>query len=253
MIDFCMHHNFGNAAAAFDIKKYDDTYNDATWNVVYVDSHDYGPNNTGGLEKRFDGDQATLAENMTLMFTFRGIPTLYYGTEIQFQKGSQIDASGRSKIPFAQSGRAYYGANIEGSVTASSFGSYDSASGAVKATLDHPLAKHIARLNQIRRAVPALQRGQYSTDGISSSGTAAFKRRYTNAAESIDSFVLVAISGSATFSGIPNGTYTDAVTGSTYSVTGGSLTVSCSGTANARILVLSSSVGKVGTAGTYLN
>jgi glycosidase len=252
VIDFCMHHNFGNAGSAYSVKQYDNTYNDATWNVVYVDSHDYGPNNDGGMGVRFNGSEETLAENMTLMFTFRGIPTVYYGTEVQFQKGKQIEPwYNGNKTTFANSGRAYFGANLEGSVSASAFGSYDSASGTVKSTLDHPLAKHIARLNQMRRAIPALQRGQYSTDDVSASGTAAFKRRYTNTGENVDSFVLVTISGSATFSNIPSGTYTDAVTGATYT-SSGSLTVSCSGQGNARILVLNSSIGKVGTAGTYL-
>ncbi|GAA1783776.1 hypothetical protein GCM10009682_02390 [Luedemannella flava] len=64
---------------------------------------------------------------------------------------------------------------------------------------------------QVRRAVPALRIGQYSTEGVS--GGMAYKRRYTSG--SVDSFVLVTVSGSATFTGIPNGTYTDAVTGGT--------------------------------------
>lgn len=36
-------------------------------------------------------------------------------------------------------------------------------------------------------------------------GPATFKRRYTNAATGIDSFALVTVSSSATFTGIPNG------------------------------------------------
>ena len=44
IIDMRMHMNFGDAGNAFgNGKDSDDSYNDATYNVVYVDSHDYGP------------------------------------------------------------------------------------------------------------------------------------------------------------------------------------------------------------------
>nr|BFE70858.1 hypothetical protein GCM10020092_041590 [Actinoplanes digitatis] len=45
VIDMRMHMNFGEANNAFyNGKDSDDSYNDATYNAVYVDSHDYGPN-----------------------------------------------------------------------------------------------------------------------------------------------------------------------------------------------------------------
>lgn len=45
VIDMRMHMNFSDANNAFwNGKDSDDSYNDATYNVVYVDSHDYGPN-----------------------------------------------------------------------------------------------------------------------------------------------------------------------------------------------------------------
>ena len=155
---------------------------------------------------------------MSLMWTFRGIPTLYYGSEIEFQAGKQIDCG--PTCPLATTGRAYYGDHLAGSVTAADFGVVGSASGAVATTLHKPLVKHLQRLNQIRRAVPALQKGQYSTEGIS--GAMAYKRRYTSGA--VDSFALVTVSGGATFTGIPNGTYMDAVTGDVKTVTDGTLT-----------------------------
>jgi hypothetical protein len=68
--------------------------------------------------------------------------------------------------------------------------------------------------------------------------------------------VLVAVSGSATFTNIPNGTYVDAVIGATTTVTSGSLTVSVSGTGNLRAYVLNTSLtaapGKIGTTGNWL-
>ncbi|BCJ45843.1 alpha-amylase [Actinoplanes ianthinogenes] len=248
IIDMRMHMNFGDAQNAFSNgKDSDDSVNDATYNVVYVDSHDYGPNKSS---TRYSGGTDAWAENMSLMWTFRGIPTLYYGSEIEFQAGKQIDCG--PTCPLATTGRAYYGDNLTGSVTASDYGVVSSATGNVATTLSKPLVKHLQRLNQIRRAVPALQMGQYSIDGVS--GGMAYKRRYT--AGGVDSFALITVSGSATFSGIPNGTYVDAVTGDRKVVTGGSLSISLSGKGNLRVYVLDQTgnpaPGKVGADTTYL-
>ena len=91
VIDFPLHYNFGNAATAYRLAKSGDMkYNDATYNVVYVDSHDYGPQQTDD-KLRFGGSDAQWAENLSLMFTFRGIPCLYYGSEVGFRRGAPID------------------------------------------------------------------------------------------------------------------------------------------------------------------
>ena len=124
--------------------------------------------------------------------------------------------------------------------------------------MEKPLPKHLADLNKIRRAVPALQKGQYSNDGCN--GNMAYKRRFTDSANGIDSFVLVTVSGGATFSGVPGGTYVDLVTGDSKNVSeGGTLTASCSGRGNARIYVLQNDTAKafgadgvIGTSGGYL-
>ncbi|WP_405763268.1 alpha-amylase family glycosyl hydrolase [Streptomyces sp. NBC_01420] len=243
IIDMRMHMNFGDATNAFNNgKDSDDSTNDATYNVVYVDSHDYGPNKSS---ERYAGGTDAWAENMSLMWTFRGIPTLYYGSEIEFQAGKKIDCG--PTCPLATTGRAYYGDHLAGSVTASEFSQVDSASGEVANTLAQPLVKHLQRLNQIRRAVPALQMGQYSTDGIT--GQMAYKRRYTSG--TTDSFALVTVTGGASYTGIPNGTYKDAVTGDTRVVTDGKLTVDAPGKGNMRVYVLNGP-GKIGTAGPYL-
>ena len=249
VIDFPMHWSFRDAGGAFSVAtRGDKYYNDATWNVTYVDSHDYAPDNAPE-NQRFAGSQDTWAENLSLIFTFRGIPCIYYGSEIEFQKGQLIDKG--PSIKLSESGRAYYGDHIEGNIVTSDFTVFN-ASGAVAETLKYPLAQHIIRLNRIRQAVPALRKGQYSTEGCS--GSFAFKRRYTDA--DTDSFALVTISGRATFSGIPNGTYVDAVTGDTKTVSNGTLTASCSGKGNLRVYVLSTSKtpapGRVIPNGKYL-
>ena len=251
VIDFTMHHNFRSAGEAWNIaqKGNDQYYNDATWNVVYVDSHDYAPNGAPE-DKRFSGDESTLAENWSLMFTHRGVPCIYYGSEIQFKKGCVIDNGPNTSL--INTGRAYFGGYIKGSVNVTDFATYSNATGNMAATLSHPLAKHVQRLNKIRQAVPALRKGQYSMEGCN--GSFAFKRRYTDA--TTDSYALVCISGGATFSGIENGTYVDCVTGETKTVTNGTLSVSCSGKGNMRVYVLNTTKtpapGKVGVDGKYL-
>ena len=250
VIDFPMHWNFGSTSEAWNIRSGDKYYNDATYNVVYVDSHDYAPD--GAPEsQRFAKAQSVWASNLDLMFTFRGIPCLYYGSEIEFKKGCTIDQG--ANLALKNSGRAYYGGYITGDIKVSDFATYSDATGNMAASLSHPLSQHIQRLNKIRAAIPALRKGQYSTDGCS--GKIAFKRRYTDA--STDSYVLVAIGGAATFSNVLNGTYTDVITGNKITVSNGTLsTGSFSGEANMRVYVLSTSKtpapGKIGSDGKYL-
>ncbi len=213
VIDFPLHYNFSNAGSAYGLAKSGDMkYNDATYNVVYVDSHDYGPQPSDGI--RFSGSDAQWAENLSLMFTFRGIPCLYYGSEVGFRRGSVIDKGPNG--PLSNTGRAYFGGYITGDVEASDFGEYK-ASGNVEATLNHDLAQHLIRLNKIRQAVPALRKGQWTDEGCAANGGIAFKRAYK------DSYALVALNGGATFTDCPAGTYTDLVTGKTY--TGSTITV----------------------------
>ncbi len=246
VIDFPMHWAFKTAQEAFNMRSGDKFYNDATWNVTYVDSHDYAPDQAPE-NQRFAGTQDTWAENLDLMFTFRGIPAIFYGTEVEFQKGAVIDPG--PNAPLSTTGRAYFGDRIVGSVNVQDYGKYTNATGTLAESLSYPLAKHIRELNLIRRAVPALQKGEYSTENVS--GDLAFKRRFTDSAKGLDSFALVTISGNATFTGIPNGTYVDAVTGDTKVVNDGKLTITCSGKGNARVYVLNGK-GGMGETGPYL-
>lgn len=247
VIDFPMHYCFNNAASAVDIaRKGDNKYNDASFNVVYVDSHDYCPGPNDGT--RFNGGTAQWAENLALMFTFRGIPCIYYGSEVEFKKGKPIDVGGdNNKTPRKDSGRAYFGAYLEGDVTASDFGQYQ-ASGNVATTLEGDLAHHMRRLNMIRAAVPALRKGQYTFDGCSADGGWAFKRAYKN-----ESYALVTINGGGTFTNVPAGTYTDLVTGQTYNGNSGTITVTApKNQGQVRVLVKDWTGGKVGDDGKFI-
>ena len=241
VIDFPLHYNFSNAGSAYGLAKSGDMkYNDATFNVVYVDSHDYGPQPSDGI--RFSGSDAQWAENLSLMFTFRGIPCLYYGSEVGFRRGSVIDKGPNG--PLSNTGRAYFGGYITGDVEASDFGEYK-ASGNVEATLNHDLAQHLIRLNKIRQAVPALRKGQWTDEGCAANGGIAFKRAYK------DSYALVALNGGATFTGCPAGTYTDLVTGKTY--TGSTITVDApSNQGQVRVLVKDWKGGKLIDDGAFI-
>ncbi len=248
VIDFPMHWNFYTASGAWNMRSGDKYYNDASYNVVYVDSHDYSPDNCQTV--RYNAGTDAWAENLSLMFTFRGIPCLYYGSEVEFKKGCVIDNGTYSALK--DTGRAYFGGYIKGDVDVTDFAEYTNATGNLAASLSYPLARHIQRLNKLRAAIPALRRGQYSTDGCT--GSFAFKRRYTDA--TTDSYVLVCISGNGKFTGIENGTYVDAITGDTQTVTNGTLSATCSGKGNMRIYVLDTKLtpapGKVGDDGRYL-
>ena len=256
VIDFTMHWQFDSASGAFGAALGQDQYNnDATWNVTYVESHDYSPDQN--QTQRFTGGTQTWAENLDLMFTFRGIPCLYYGGEVEFQKGCRIDEG--PNISLANSGRAYFGDYLEGSVNTTDFSQYSNATGKMATTLNSTLSKHIQKLNAIRRAVPALQMGQYTTNSNYVSGNMAYIRRYTGNynGKNVDSLACVSVTDGATFKNIPNGTYVDAVTGTKKTVSNGTLSVESTGKGNMRVYVLQNSsstvTGAVGPSGqTYL-
>ena len=240
VIDFPLHYNFGNAATAYGLAKSGDMkYNDATYNVVYVDSHDYGP----GSGSRFGGSDAQWAENLSLMFTFRGIPCLYYGSEVGFRRDVVIDRGPNG--PLSETGRAYFGGYITGDVKAKDFGDYTATDNAA-ASLNHDVAQHLIRLNKIRQAVPALRKGQWTSDGCTpANGGIAFKRAYK------DSYALVALNGGATFTDCPAGTYTDLVTGKTY--TGPTITVDApNNQGQVRVLVKDWNGGKLIDDGAFI-
>ncbi len=216
----------------------DGRYNDATFMPWYADSHDYGPNKS---PYRYTGN---FMQVWSLMFTWRGIPIVYYGSEIRFGQGLHMDWPGSTDASLEKTARGYYGGYLDGSVSATGFGSY-TASGTVNTTLSHAYAQHLMRLNKIRQAVPALQMGQYSTEGCGGDGL-SFKRRYTgtlgedNDGPHVDSYCIVGVgNGTHSYSGILNGTYVDVVTGDTKVVNGGSMSFSVPGGAeNLRVYVL---------------
>ncbi len=66
---------------------------------------------------------------------------MYYGEEIMFQAGLPQDIA-NSNDTIDQTGRAYFGPHLDD----------------LAITQAHPLYQHIKRLNQIRKAIPVLQK-----------------------------------------------------------------------------------------------
>jgi len=225
--DNVTHGSLGGIGGALSM---DWTYADPTELVTFFQNHDVGPDND--FKFRFGGAEANAALAYNLLWTIRGIPSLYYGEEIMFKAGFPHDIQGNDDT-VADTGRAYYGDHLDNRA----------------ATQSHPLYQHIKRLNQIRHAVPALQMGVMDKVNEWGSGM-SFVRNYNNQ----ESYAVVGLatgSGqSISVSGVPNGAYRDAVTGNTINVGNGTLSFNVqSNSIGAYVL---NGPGKVGENGRYL-
>ena len=204
-------------------------YGDPTELVTFFQNHDVGPDND--FKFRYGGAESNAALAYTLLWTIRGIPTLYYGEEVMFQAGRPQDiASANDTLDVT--GRAYYGPRLDD-----------------PATRNHALYRHIQRLNQIRRAVPALQRGRM--DKVAEWGAGMSFVRDDSASNGYAVVGLTAGSQqSIQVSGVRNGTYRDAVTGAV--VTVGNGVISFTVKPNSAGIYVLDGPGKIGIDGTYL-
>ncbi len=221
--------NFGGISGQLG---WDWIYGDATQLVTFFQNHDVGPDND--FKFRFQGETWKAALAYNLLWTIRGIPCLYYGEEIEFQKGAPQDIDG-SQMTLDQTGRAYFGDHLlpENLPT----------------TQAHPLYQHIKRLNQIRKSVPALQKGVMSQVADWGSGL-RFVRDYNNGS----SYAAIGLATDGdqgfSFSGLRNGIYRDAVTGREVSVQNGNLDILVKGR-SVGVYILNGP-GKIGKDGVYL-
>lgn len=194
--------NGGGLSGVTAAGRYDHLYGDPSLLVTFLDNHDFGPNND--WNQRYGGSPENLAACMNFMFTWRGIPSVYYGTEMQFKKGAYTDLHNGEGIrrSINETGRAYFG-------------------DAMATAPNHRVYQHIKKLNAIRKAIPALQYGNWNWGGNGPGNGVGYTRQAGN------SFVCVGLAkdGNAffNFSGIPNGVYRDAVTGREVNVTNGNL------------------------------
>lgn len=130
----------GNYAEVFEILKNDYKYLDPTYLVTYIDNHD---------KPRFNGTEDEYIDALNFYFTVRGIPCVYYGTEIAMKGGEDPD------------NRKYFG--IEG----------------IKKAKKSRIYHHIKKLNLMRKRSIALRKGkQYLV--LSSKDQLVFKKIYGN-------------------------------------------------------------------------
>lgn len=207
----------------------DHLYGDATKLVTFLDNHDVGPQREG--EHRFAGTDEALASALSFLWLVRGIPALFYGTEVRFQAGKEIDGRG---APHADSGRAYFGDHLTGARLAE--------------TQANELVKHIKRLNLIRASSPALSRGVMAKYGETDGSFWALRDHAGT------DYAVIGLSqhgDTIRVPGVPEGTYRDAVSGREIHVPrGGTLTFDVPA-AGAGVYVRGG-VGRVGAPGAYL-
>ncbi len=207
-------------------------YGDPTTLVTFLQNHDIGPDND--FKYRFKGEQWMAAAAYNLIWTLRGIPCLYYGEEIEFMHGAPQDVEGE-RDTLDTTGRAYFGDHLTPDNIA--------------ATQAHPLYRHIRRLNQIRRAIPALQKAPLGQVQEWGSGVAFV--RELNGGESTCAVGLAIGSDQAIqLEGIRNGLYRDCVTGQEIPVQDGRIRFHVK--ANSAGIYVLDGPGKIGEDGVYL-
>lgn len=208
-------------------------YGDPTTLITFLQNHDVGPDND--FRFRFKGERWMAAAAYNVLWTVRGIPCLYYGEEIEFMKGAPQDVI-EERDTLDRTGRAYFGDHLTDE--------------RMTETQAHPLYRHIKRLNQIRRAVPALRKG--GMRDVREWGSGMSLIRDWNGGES---FVVVGLAiGSdqdITVGGLRGGVYRDVVTGREIGVGPGDA-LSFHVRANSAGIYVLDGPGKVGVDGEYL-
>ncbi len=176
----------GDYRKAAELLKNDGKYKDASYLVTFLDNHDKPRFNGPG----WDGSAATTEQYfdaLNFYFTARGIPCVYYGTEAEMVGGNDPD------------NRKYLGAD------------------GIKKSEKDPVYALLRKLNAVRRASPALQRGRQTTI-YAAQDQLAFKREY--AGQTAYVFLNKAGSSAALTPSVPAGDYTELWTGQTVTVSG---------------------------------
>ena len=178
----------GDYALADGIFKHDAAYKDATWLVTYLDNHDK-PRFNGG-EK--DGTPATAEQYfdaLNFYFTVRGIPCVYYGTELRMPGGGDPD------------NRRFLGPE-----------------GIKKAKTD-PVYGRLKKLNAIRRAAAPLRKGAQSRL-LAAPQQYVFRRDYGGEV-AVVFLNKDAAPAALKAAGLPDGNYRELETGAKLTVKGG--------------------------------
>ena len=222
----------GNYGGIGGVLSRDWVYGNVTTLVTFLQNHDVGPDND--FRFRFQGDDWMAACAYNMLWTIRGIPCLYQGEEIAFMRGAPQDIMGNNDT-LDSTGRAYYGDHLTDERLAETQG--------------HALYRHIRRLNQIRRAIPALQKAFMASVNEWGSGM-SFVRDYDNG----ESYAVVGLAMGSdqniTVGGVRNGHYTDAVSGGAIDVGNGSISFSVP--ANSAGIWVLNGPGRIGDPGPWL-
>ncbi len=204
--------------------RFDSWYADPTKLVTFFQNHDLTPDNTwsGSGAQHCCSDRRNSALAYNVLWTVRGIPVLYAGDERGVRIGLPPDLTNSSDL-VKDTGRIYIGDSF-GDSTADS----------------DPIIGHITDLNAIRKTSKALQRG---TLKVLANEPLVFERQY----ESERAIVAIVGSGggNVTVDGATDGSYTDVVTGTKYTVSGGSVALGDIPGSSMRVLVKDYTGGKV--------
>lgn len=119
----------GDYQAADEVLRHDGLYRDPTWLVTFLDNHDKPRFHGTGQEGSSPATATQAKDALNWYFTARGIPCVYYGTEVLLQGGSEPD------------NRRMLGA------------------AALKASRQHTMTLHLKFLNALRSKSAALQAG----------------------------------------------------------------------------------------------
>jgi len=222
----------GTYGGTAQILSMDWIYGDVTTLVTFLQNHDVGPDND--FKYRFKGEQWMAAAAYNLIWTARGIPCLYFGEEIEFMKGAPQDVEGE-RDTLDQTGRAYFGDHLDQEQIAE--------------TQSHPIYRHIQRLNQIRRAVPALQKAPMSRVAEWGSGM-SFIRDLSEAGSYAVVGLAIGADQQIRVDGVRDGIYSDAVTDNKIQVSGGHIAFGVR--ANSAGIYVLDGPGKIGREGPYL-
>ncbi len=184
MLDYPLYFNINNvfAKATGATKPIEDHYNAIAANydpaaqmrlVTFLDNHDQ-PRFLSSGNANNNTDRLLVA--LAFLYTARGVPCLYYGTEQAFNGGT--DPYNREDM--------FDGQFKDGPTGVDSF------------NMTHPLFLWAAKLNNLRRLYPALQLGAHvhKWNDPDSSGLFAYQRRFTNTTPQ-EVFVILNTSGSA--------------------------------------------------------
>jgi cyclomaltodextrin glucanotransferase len=182
----------GDYREADAVLSQDALYRDASYLVTFLDNHDKPRFNGTGSQGRPAATEH-FVDALNWYFTSRGIPCIYYGTEVQMQGGEDPD------------NRRMLGLD-----------------GIARARTDRVFG-HLTFLNALRKGSAALQKGT-QRKLLADRDVYAFRRDHQGDA-AIVALNKGGVEATLTLAGVDAGTYRDLASGQTVPVSGGAVTL----------------------------